>query len=885
MNKYDYRVSVIVPIYNMEKFLRNCLNSLVEQTIPAEDMEILLIDDGSPDNSIEIMKEFASKYPNMVIYRKENEGLSMTRNYGIERAHGKYIMYLDADDTLTPPTVKSVVDFFDKHYDEVDLVTYTETPIIEGAKQPEKRHFRFKTMVYSGIYDLENLENAFITQTRINICVKNIPGENILFDNDRTFRQEDQKYCTEILRRKMKIGFCDKGEYLYLHQPESIVRTFFFAYYIFESTMRYWEKLFSEYPARVPYYIQAMYLNDVSWKTSADILLPYHYSPEMLEEAKTRIRHLLDRVEDCVILKHPKIGQFHKSYFISLKTNNEIRVVAGPCDTVVLNHDRIIYSVQDIEIYIRKFKINNNRISILALIKSPLFTYLDKPTLYLVQNKDFAHMEEIPLRLSSWSYYNAKVRTNNFWLFNVEIITDKPKTFEFLIEAGGKRYAAEYTFSKDLGIIIHGKKIAKFECCRDGKIVRLTKGVFSVNKATGREKTKDLIEKKKRLRGQYKVWAVRNYIIQRQKLKEKIWLYYDCKGVGRDNGYFQFDHDFPKKDGVKRYYVVNEENYDEYRRTFPSKQRAAVVKFGSWRHRILYLLAQKVITAFIERNNYWPFDYEVFNKYRDLCADPDIIYLQHGVLHSHQPWKYSLDRLAIDKEVISTTFEEYNLTHNYCFTEKELLPSGMPRYDLFDFNQESVNRILFAPSWRKYLVGMNGTEWVTTDSKFLQSQFFDATTRFLNSKKLQELLEQYDFYLDFKLHPILERYKHLYKITNPRVTMAEHKIKETTYKVFMTDFSSFVYDFVYLKKPIIYYLPDEELFRAGLNDYREVDMPLEDAFGEFVKTPEDAVDAIQRVLENGCVPEERYAMKMDNMFFFKDHKQRDRIYAALISEK
>ena len=446
MNNFDYRVSVIVPIYNMEKYLRDCLNSLVKQTIPAKDMEILLIDDGSPDNSIDIMEEFASKYRNMVIYRKENEGLSMTRNYGIERARGKYIMYLDADDTLTPPTVKSVVDFFDKHYDEVDLVTYPETPIIDGLKQPEKRHFRFKTMVYSGVYDLDNLENAFITQTRINICVKNTPGENLLFDNDRTFRQEDQKYCTEILRRKMKIGFCDKGEYLYLHQPESIVRTFFFAYYIFESTMRYWENLFSEYPTKVPYYIQAMYLNDVSWKTHADILLPYHYDPPKFEEAKARIRHLLDRVEDCVILKHPKIGQFHKNYFISLKTNNDIRVIAGPCDTVVLNHDSVIYSVQNLEIFIRKFTVKNNRIKILALIKSPLFTFLEKPTLYLIQNKDFAHMEEIPLRESSWDYYGAKVRTNSFWLFNVEIKTDKPKTFEFLIKAGGKQYDAEYTF-------------------------------------------------------------------------------------------------------------------------------------------------------------------------------------------------------------------------------------------------------------------------------------------------------------------------------------------------------------------------------------------------------------------------------------------------------
>lgn len=882
MSEFQYRVSMIVPIYNMEKYLRNCLESLARQTIPAEDMEVMLIDDGSPDNSIAIMEEYASRYPNMFIFRKENEGLSMTRNYGIERARGKYIMYLDADDTLDPDTVKSVVDFFDLHYEEVDLVTYYEIPVIDGEENLKKAHYRFKTMTHSGIYDLTILKNAYITQTRINICVKNMPGRNILFECDQSFRQEDQKYCTQVLQNKMKIGYCDKGCYKYLHQPESIVRTYFYAYYIFESTMKYWEDLFAEYPESVPYYIQVMYLNDISWKTRADILLPYHYSHEKLEKAKKRIVSLLNRVDDLVILKHPKINEFHKYYFIKLKSNNDIQVLSGALNTVILNHGEVIYSVNELEIYIRKFKVKDNCIRMLALIKSALFSFLDKPKLYVVQNKNYDQMKEISLRKSSWNYNNAKTETNYFWLFNLEISTKTEKQFEFLIEADGKLYRAEYTFAKDLQFAVADDK---FKLVKDDAVISLNKDVFCIRKATARDKVIDSSEKKNYLKSQRNVWLMRNYILYRKKLGERIWLYYDCKGVGRDNGYYQFDHDFPKKDGVKRYYIINEESFDEYKKTFPSAQRSYLVKFGSWKHRILYLLADKIITAFIEQNNYWPFDNFLFQKYKDIATYPDIIYLQHGVLHSHQPWKYSLDRTAIDKEIISTSFEESNLTNNYCFTSKELIRSGMPRYDYFETDQESVNRILFAPSWRKYLVGMEGTEWVTTEGKFLQSPFFSETSKFLNSPDLQDLLEKYDFYLDFKLHPILERYKHLYKIGNDRVTMAEHKIKETTYSIFMTDFSSFVYDFVYLKKPIIYFLPDEEFFRAGMNDYREVDMPLDDAFGEYANTPEDAVSAIRRLLENGCVPGERYAKKMENMFFFKDHKQRDRIYAALISEK
>lgn len=91
------KVSIIVPFYNVENYIEKCLQSLVNQTL--EDIEILLVNDGSQDTSEVIAKQFAEKYPNKIIYlEKENGGLSDARNYAIPYAKGQYIAFLDSDD-------------------------------------------------------------------------------------------------------------------------------------------------------------------------------------------------------------------------------------------------------------------------------------------------------------------------------------------------------------------------------------------------------------------------------------------------------------------------------------------------------------------------------------------------------------------------------------------------------------------------------------------------------------------------------------------------------------------------------------------------------------------------------------------------------------------
>ena len=91
------KVSVIVPVYNVEKYLTQCLDSLVNQTL--KDIEIIIVNDESPDNSQAIIDKYAKRYPKIIkAYKKKNGGLSDARNYGIERATGDYIGFVDSDD-------------------------------------------------------------------------------------------------------------------------------------------------------------------------------------------------------------------------------------------------------------------------------------------------------------------------------------------------------------------------------------------------------------------------------------------------------------------------------------------------------------------------------------------------------------------------------------------------------------------------------------------------------------------------------------------------------------------------------------------------------------------------------------------------------------------
>lgn len=875
---FEYKVTVIIPVYNAEQYLAACLDSLLAQTISQAEMEVLMINDGSPDGSLAICERYAKEHENFRVISQENQGVSAARNTGIRNAKGKYLLYLDSDDTLSPETAKNVTDFFDEHYDEVDVVGY---PILfcyaDGRKVP---HGRDKILLTTGIYDAE--ETLYTNLTTINVAVKNRKAGNSFFD-DGLFYHEDEAYLADVVMSCRKFGYVQEAAYFYAKTGNGVSDQKVSPYFIFDPTMALYERMFREYRVGggVSKYIQAMVLNDLGWKIRTDAVFPYHYSAEEFQAATERIKNLLEEIDDTMILNHPGIDIYHRYYILSLKSWAGLRVFYGKNALVLCRNEQALAVADSITIVITKIAIKTGYVEFQGFLKSPFFLFSEKPELHvmLTTNQE-QHKEKISLVDSMHGYYKSRIKTAQFWHFNFRVSSQEDCTITPSILLKGK--PLHYKFYYMPGMFFQNTKAQQTVCNRGIKCMASGQG-FSISRVTQEEQSEET-EKKNRWYWKHnkKFWLVRK-LATLGKHKKHIWLYYDSTGTGCDNGYYQFIHDIQQSDGIIRYYVTHDKNFADSE-NFNGIPKRQVVLFGSKRHKFLYLWCEKVITAYVESYNYIPFDWKTYGNYRDI-GEPEIIYLQHGVLHAHMPRKYSFERLNIDREVVSTFYEIENLTKNYQFKKENLILAGMPRYDYIPANIESSRKILLAPSWREYLISMQDGNWKPEDEKFKASGFYKSLQKFLQSEELTELLETYDYTLDLKLHPIFHCYQKYFSSSNPRINLAATNTDASQYSIFISDFSSFTFDFVYQKRTILYFFPDYDMFRAGMMSYRQLDIPLENGFGPLTQTAEEALLELKKILHNGGKPEEQYLRRMNNFFLFYDDGQRDRIYQALIQGK
>lgn len=205
------KVSIIVPVYNVYEYLDKCLKSLVNQEL--KEIEIIIVNDGSPDNSQEIIDKYQKKYPNIKAYKKENSGLSDTRNMGIKYASGEYIAFVDSDDTI-----KS--DMFLKMYEKAksgdfDIVTSDIKYVYSDHDEV------IKTTPYN---DTEDIRKVFIDLYPA-VCPKIFKRE-LFTKNNLKFKSgvwfEDVEFMYRLLPYIKKIGVIHEPFYEYLQREKSI---------------------------------------------------------------------------------------------------------------------------------------------------------------------------------------------------------------------------------------------------------------------------------------------------------------------------------------------------------------------------------------------------------------------------------------------------------------------------------------------------------------------------------------------------------------------------------------------------------------------------------------------------------------------------------------
>ena len=229
------KVTIIVPVYNVEKYIERCLNNLINQTL--KDIEILIINDGSPDNSIEICEKFAKNDTRIKIYSKENEGLGLTRNYGIDRATGEYISFVDSDDYVSTNMCEVLYDVAKRN--DADIVyggIYRDNNRGKVISEPCVE----KEVVWYGETEIKQLLLDFIAtepecknDTIMEVSVwkalfkKEIfDKNNIRFVSERQFISEDVIFDIDFFLKSNCIVAIPDCVYYYCVNDDSLSKTF-----------------------------------------------------------------------------------------------------------------------------------------------------------------------------------------------------------------------------------------------------------------------------------------------------------------------------------------------------------------------------------------------------------------------------------------------------------------------------------------------------------------------------------------------------------------------------------------------------------------------------------------------------------------------------------
>lgn len=209
------KVSIIVPIYQAEKYLAECLNSIIKQSY--KNIEIILIEDGCFDKSGAICDEYVELDERVVVYHNKNHGVSYSRNYGIKKAKGKYILFIDSDDVIDKYYVENFIDAVTNYNCDIVVCGYEKIDIINNNKK------KYLVNKHDGIFsgslkdDYRLVEPFLLTPWGKLYKTETIKENNIFFPEDCNIA-EDQIFNYQYLRLVKRYLFINKPMYKYFHR-------------------------------------------------------------------------------------------------------------------------------------------------------------------------------------------------------------------------------------------------------------------------------------------------------------------------------------------------------------------------------------------------------------------------------------------------------------------------------------------------------------------------------------------------------------------------------------------------------------------------------------------------------------------------------------------
>ncbi len=876
--------SIIMAVYNVEPYISEAIESIINQTLDfKENVQIILVDDGSEDGSGRICDQYRDQYPdNIVAIHKVNEGQAKARLVGVEKAIGKYVNFLDPDDKLSVETLENVYKFYLEHEDEVDVVSI---PLfffgaLHGA-HPLNNKFK-TTRVLDLTREWKNAQLSLASSFIRNDALCEFGADSEIAT------AEDAIELVKILTRKQKIGVVKEARYHYRRRNDSTlgkVQDSPAWYNVYLSHFSEWALRYcQEKLGYIPKFIQYTVLYDLQWKLRPQEIPQGVLTEEEERQYQEKLFSLAKFFDDDVILGQSSIYCEHKLYLLCKKYGKAPHFIFDHTQNAyLLAYEDIVWNPSAFSLTIHHLDIDQDGIFIEYTQVLP-DVGLPCPVFYINASGTLFPSE---VQAYDNGIYSAGVRVGQRVVLRAHIpfpsdLSSCVLTFvttygDICINQTAIRHAKYSPLVSDVKNTHFYKNGVMFVPTRLGikathmsrqdarkKELAFCKSLF---------KGKDIAGKKAALIRLLTFYA-------RTKKKKQIWLICDKANRADDNGEAFFCYLQEKKpSNIDSYFLVDKASPD-YNRL---KKVGKVVPYLSRKHKMLYLMADYVISAYShdEINN--PF-FKYKKYYADLMQDCQYVFLQHGIIKDDLSRGLNRFHKNIRLFICSTVAETESIINNpkYGYSVNEVVMTGLPRYDRLYHDEK--NEIVIMPTWRRSLFGDYHAEKSQWDLKpgFTESPFFCFYNSLLNDERLLSVARKYGFTINFVPHPVLFPYVDRFQVPDEVHLWGETVTYRDMFarnKLLLTDFSSVAFDFAYLRKPVLYAHFDTNHYEEGYFNYEQ------DGFGEVEYDLDNTVTRIIEYMESDCHLKDKYRERIDNFFAFHDDNNCQRVFEAIIASE
>ena len=908
MNSYKYDFSVVMAIYDVEEFLEEAMQSLLKQTIGFRNIQVIMVDDGSTDGSGDICDRYQKKYPDQVfVIHKENGGPASARNAGLEMAEGKYVSFLDPDDMLSHDTMKHVKAFMDGEGQSADMCCI---PMFLFGLREMDHPLNVK---FEGGTRVVNL----LDEANVNMVVLSAPSsffrleaaKKMEFDTG-LYDAEDAKETMKVLINNPNLGLVAGPKYHYRRHERSILATVGQNGDSYLAHIRNFSRWILKYAedryGYVPAFVQYAVMYDLQPKLRKGSIRSEILPEEQFAEYKNELFRTVFMLDDEVIIEQTNIPDETKVFLLgrkydrlpkltALRSRKEKFRKAGDGSGRKYEKGDIMMSYNGI-----------NVLAMSAMRTVWLFLDIDEKkrecTLEGYHSLcDLGEHDAKAVLIVNGEIYDCDTYVRDEWVSHcMGEDTTYCIGFKGTIPLTGSDRIYAAIMVKDLVIVRTSVTNGRFF-----PVTRVYKKAFAFRKGyriTAEQENLRIVTKPapiinffRELLFMMEVWQ-RNllggrkavggrilYHIIRPHLKKKIWIVSDRIEKADDNGEALFcylqEH---TPEGVETYFAVSKNTADFERISKIGK----CVDAMSFKHKMLHLLCDVNISSGANPVTMNPFD-GYSDALRDILLEKKFIFLQHGLLEKDGSSWLSRYKKDVTGFVTTAGRERDAIVYGkYYYDPSTIWLTGLPRYDRL-YHAES-KKITIMPTWRRHLVGNYDAKaggWQPKEG-FEESAYFKFYDGLLNSPRLLEALDEYGYTLQFFPHPIIRVYLdkfHHDKRVHFLPTETLYREVYATSELLATDYSSAVFDFSYLRKPIIYCQFDREDFFTGGHTMTKGYFDYEDdGFGEVVFEVEDAVDTIIDYVKNGCTLKDKYRERIEKFYAYHDSNNCQRVVEKIL---